>query len=131
MSRTPRGDIVGDKSVIYEIGPGVETFRRISTADTNAAVVKTSPGVVYGIVVNNINAAARYLKLYNIDEAPTVGTTVPLVVIPLAATSAVHLSIPSGIYFDEGIGIGMVTGIADNSTAAVAANEHIVTLLYV
>jgi hypothetical protein len=39
--------------------------------------VKASAGQVYSLFVSNINAAVRYLKLYNKASAPTVGTDVP------------------------------------------------------
>ena len=118
------------KAARLELGPGVSVFKRVATADTNAAVVKASAGVVYGIFVNNINAAARYLKLYNKATAPTVGTDVPVMVIPIAPGQVVYISIQAGVAFSTGIGIGLVSGLADNSTGAVTASEHVVSIVY-
>lgn len=38
---------------------------------------------MWSVVTSNINAAARYLKLYNKASAPTVGTDTPVLTIPL------------------------------------------------
>lgn len=112
-------------------GTSCSVSRIVSAATTNATVAKSSPGVVVGWVFGNINAAVRYLKLYNKATAPTVGTDTPLVVIPLPAGAAGHVGLPFPIAFSAGISYGLTTGIADNSAAAVAANEIGVSVLYV
>ncbi len=112
---------------------GCTPFKRISTADTNGANVKASAGQVYAILVSSINAAVRYLKLYDKATAPTVGTDVPVLTFPIpgAVTGVVvPITIPPGTVFASGIGIGLTTGVADADTGAVAAGEHVVNLWY-
>ena len=113
-----------------DAGQGGSVSRLIALGTTNATVVKASAGRVLQVSVNNTNAAARYLKLYNKATAPTVGTDTPLVTIPLAAGTAVHVHYPGGIKFTTGIGFALTTGIADSDTAAVTANEHVVNVIY-
>jgi hypothetical protein len=109
---------------------GISSSRTVSAATTNATNVKTSGGTVYGFLASNINAAVRYLKLYDKASAPTVGTDTPVatVVLPIGGTSS-H-SFPHGISFTNGISFALTTGIADSDTAAVSANEHVVHLFY-
>lgn len=102
-----------------------------SAATTNAASVKNAAGNVYGIVVSNVNAAARYLKLYNKASAPTVGTDVPVLTVPVPATSVVSVNLGAlGIRLGTGIAIALTTGAADTDATAVAAAEIKVAISY-
>jgi hypothetical protein len=102
-----------------------------SAASTNGTVVKGSAGTVYGITASNINAAVRYLKLYN-STTVTVGTTTPAIVIPIPAGGIVNLNLGAiGQRFATGICIGMTTGAADNDTGAVAAGEIKAMISYI
>jgi hypothetical protein len=109
---------------------GADTHRRISDASTNAANIKSSAGVVYGILAVNTNAAARFLKLYNITGSPTVGTTTPFLTIPLPGAGGVAFALPQGITFSTGIARAITTGAADTDTGAVAANEIVVHVFF-
>ena len=102
-----------------------------SAASTNATSTKASAGTVWSVVVSNINAAARYLKLYNKASAPTVGTDTPVIVIPIPAGGVVQLDGGSnGIRFGTGIAWALTTGAADSDTGDVAAGEHKVAIAY-
>lgn len=103
-----------------------------SAASTNATVVKATAGSLYAISASNINAATRYLKLYNKTTAPTVGTDIPIMIIPIPANSRISESIGAiGHRFTSGIGLALTTGIADNDTGAVASGEIKVTVSYI
>lgn len=101
-----------------------------SAATTNATSVKGAPGKVYTIMASNVNAAARFLKIYDKASAPTVGTDRPIITLPIPATGSVSHSLLDGIAFANGIAIALTTGAADTDTAAVAANEIKVVLSY-
>lgn len=107
--------------------------RLISAASTNATSLKGSAGAIGFIYAVNLNAAVRYLKLYNKASAPTVGTDTPIatLAIPASTTGAGFvLAIPGGIYFSTGIAYATTVGIADADTASVAANEIILFMGY-
>lgn len=102
-----------------------------SGASTNATSVKASAGTVWNIVCSNANAAARYVKFYNLAVAPTVGTSVPAFTIAIPASGTVVVSGgANGIRFGTGIALAITTGVADSDTAAVAANEIKVATSY-
>lgn len=107
--------------------------RLISAATTNATSVKASSAEVGFIYAVNLNAAVRYLKLYNKASAPTVGTDTPVatLAIPASTTGAgFMLPIPGGAAFTTGLAFATTTGVADADTAAVAANEILLWIGY-
>lgn len=126
--------MTGFTSLQAEVSGGVKNHRIISANTDNAALVKSTTGQVLGWYITNINAAIAYVKLYNKATAPTVGTDTPVLTIPVpgnTAGSGCTVFIPTGVdEFSNGIGIGIVTGVADNNNTAVAANEVVVNLFY-
>ena len=109
---------------------GLTPHRTISAASTNATVVKASAGQVYTIHVGNLNAAVRYLKLYNKATAPTVGTDTPVQTYAIPATGVFNIQFSGGLAFATGIGFAITSGIADADTGAVSADEHVVNIGY-
>jgi hypothetical protein len=102
-----------------------------SAANTNATSVKASAGTVWSIICSNANAAARYVKFYNLATAPTVGTSVPAFTIAVPANGTVTISGgANGIRFGTGIALAITAGAADSDTAAVAANDIKVATSY-
>lgn len=106
--------------------------RLISTADVNATLVKGSPADLHGLIASNINAAVRYLKLYDKATAPS-ETDTPKLTIALTAgtTGPVSGFIDSKpVEFRNGLGFRITTGVADNDIGAVAAGEIVINLIY-
>lgn len=129
-----RGDTVG-LFVQQRAAPsgGATAGRLISAGSTNATSLKGSAGQIYMISAINLNAAVRYLKIYNKATAPTVGTDTPVWTFPIPASATgagFVLSIPTGVEFSLGIALALTTGVADADTGAVAANEIIVNIAY-
>lgn len=126
--------LVGRVSLDPQTANGLSISRVISNASTNGTSVKASAGQVYTIIATNINAAVRYLKLYNKASAPTVGTDTPVLTIAIPGNAAgAGIVIDTGgigAEFATGIALALTTGAADSDTGAVAANEIICQLLY-
>lgn len=121
----------GRADVAAEVGT---PFTLISAASTNATSTKASPGTLYSIVAINLNAAVRYLKLYNKASAPTVGTDTPIMTFPIpASTTGAGLAIDwgPGVDFSIGIAFALTTGSASSDTGAVAASEIFINGVYV
>lgn len=109
---------------------GTKIFRSLSVTATKAEVSAT-PAQIYGWSIRNSGAAAVFLKIYNAPAASvTVGTTTPVMTIPISIASARDVAWPQGIEFTSGITIACVTGVADNDTTAAGANECVVNILY-
>lgn len=109
-------------------------FKKVSANNTNSTLVKGSAGAVGSIQLIGNSATVHYVKLYDKATAPTVGTDVPVktFVVPANSTSGAgsNVSIPNGLTFSNGIGIGITTGLADTDTGAATASAVVVNLEY-
>jgi hypothetical protein len=134
VNALPTGtNTVGNVGLIPRTSGGCSASKTISAATTNATSVKASAGQVFGIVASNVNAAARYLKLYDKASAPTVGTDVPVLtlILPGATTGGgIVLNFPVGVAFANGIAFAVTSGAADSDTGAISASESIINVLY-
>lgn len=105
-------------------------YKLVSAASTNATALKTTAGKVHYISCSNVNAAVRYLKLYNLAVAPTVGTSVPTHTFLLPVNGNFVLSCNPPIDFSVGISFALTTEATDAGTTGVSANEHVVNIGY-
>lgn len=109
-------------AIITTTNPTVSTIN--STASTNATSVKNTAGNVFNISVSNISTSIRYLKLYNKSSAPTVGTDVPILTIPIAATSFQNIGFGTfGFRFSAGIALAITGAAIDNDTTTIGVSE--------
>jgi len=99
-----------------------------AAATTNAAVAKASAGDLYLIRGHNAGAAMRFLKLYNKATAPTVGTDIPVMTIPLPAGASFDVDL-AGHFFSAGIAYAITQLAADNDTTALVAGDVVGLLL--
>ena len=68
----------------------------------------------------------------NLATAPTVGTSVPALTIPIAASSVTNVQFgTTGIRFTTGISLAITGEVADSDTTAVAANEVKSAITYI
>lgn len=121
--------------VKLQVGPdgtaqdGWSSARLNSAASTNATVVKASAGELGFIYAVNLNAAVRFLNLYNKSTTPAPATDNALLIaklpIPGSTTGAgFMLPVPEGVSsFTSGISYATVTGASDTDNTSVAANE--------
>lgn len=109
-------------------------YKLTSAANNNAQSIKASAGYVHSIRAGNINAAIRYLKLYNKASAPAPASDNALLVevIPLPA-NGLPVVITYGdhpLEFTTGIAMAIVTDASDTGNTSVAASEIFVTIGY-
>lgn len=119
---------------VHAAAGGSSLSSSISTAAVLSAVVKASPGRVFSIQCFNLNAAARYVRLYNQTGAPAAGDNANIIwrgIIPgNTAGAGFTVPFPKGVQFTTGIGIRATTDIADTGTGALAANELVFNVDY-
>jgi len=109
-------------------GGGLLAFAHLDLGVTGR-IAKPLPGRLYGLLVSNAGAAAAYVKLYNKATAPTQADT-PVMTIRVPAAGSVAYDSTIGVGFTAGISARAVTGVADSSTAAPAANDVVAALFY-
>jgi hypothetical protein len=94
-----------------------------SAATTNAAAIKASGANLYGISVMNASAATKYVRLFNLTVAPTVGTSVPIMVVAVPATSSKEILYVPAVRFGTGLSVAITGGAAATDSTAVAAGD--------
>lgn len=100
-----------------------------SAATTNGALVITGTSNVSSFYATNEGASAAYIKLYNKATAPTVGTDVPEMIIPIpaAVVGVPGVANPNigfhGFRFALGLGIAITANAVHTDTTAVAAGQ--------
>jgi hypothetical protein len=105
--------------------------KRISLATNNATNLKTIAGVIGGIIAINLTSAVKYLKIYDKATAPTVGTDVPVMTIPIpASTDGAGFVWNVPIELGNGVSYAITGAAADNDNTAVAAGDVIVNIAY-
>jgi hypothetical protein len=90
---------------------------------------------VFTVRLTNTNAAARYVKLYNVATAPTAGQATPQAVICIpggttALPSVVIDNNANGEAYPLGIGYTVTGEMADSDTTAVTSGDLIVDIRY-
>jgi hypothetical protein len=124
-----------DRKQITTVAPsndteGLDVFRTLD-ADETEEDVKTSAGKLYGWYIYNDGAAEVYVKLYNATAAnTTVGSTTPLMTIPIPAGSAANVEYTNGITFSTALCIAATTAVGDADTTAPSANQVIANIFY-
>lgn len=109
---------------------GLDMFRSIDLDETEEDV-KASAGLVYGYYLWNGATSTRFVKFYNAAAASvTVGTTTPVLTIPVPALSAANVAFTLGIKFSTAICVAATTGVADADTGAPAANDVVANIFY-
>jgi hypothetical protein len=111
-------------------------FHLIAANSDNSTNLKPRSGMVMGVQLAGLGSAPAYLKLYDKATAPTCGTDTPFktLIIPAASTAAngggSNVSVALGINFNKGLGICVVTGIADSDDTSVAASTFAINVDY-
>lgn len=106
--------------------PGGTPISIVTAATTNATSIKTSGASLYTITISNVTAATIYVKLYNKASAPTVGTDVPNITIPVVAGAIVSMDFGSlGQRYLLGLGLAVTALAPATDTGVVTAGAQI------
>ena len=122
------GTVTVTAGTVNPVVPATPYFLN-SAATTNGALILTGTSNVSSFYATNEGATAAYIKLYNKATAPTVGTDVPEMTIPVpAAVSGVPgvATIPIGFHgfrFALGLGIAITRNAVHTDTTAIGAGE--------
>mgnify|MGYP005614459527 CR=1 FL=1 len=128
VNATVSGTVTVTAGTVNPVVPATPYFLN-SAATTNGALILTGTSNVSSFYATNEGAKAAYIKLYNKATAPTVGTDVPEMTIPVpAAVIGVPgvATIPIGFHgfrFALGLGIAITRNAVHTDTTAIGAGE--------
>lgn len=110
---------------------GATIFRSLDIDETEEEVKGTAGRLLFYHYANR-TAEELFLKFYNATAANvTVGSTTPVLTIPLAKESQGHVAIPKGGWiFSTAISVACVKGVADANAEGPAANGCVINLGY-
>jgi hypothetical protein len=84
--------------------------------------VNDGSAALYAVYIDNTaNAAISYMKFYDLDTPVTVGTTVPVMILPIAASARTIYVFPSSITFSTGLSFAAVTAAGTGGTTGPAS----------
>jgi len=115
---------------------GGSAFHLIAANSNNSTLVAKGTHQVVSAQLGGVGSAPAYLKIYDKATAPTCGTDTPIatLIIPAASTAAngggSNVAYAGGLQVQLGLGICVVTGIADSDNTSVAASTFIVNINY-
>jgi hypothetical protein len=104
-------------------GSATNLYTVNSAASANAASIKATGANLYGLSVMNTSAATKYVRLFNLTTAPTVGTSVPIMVVAIPATSSKEIEYVPALRFGTGLAVAITGGAAATDATAVAAGD--------
>lgn len=109
---------------------GTSVAKVLSAASTNPTLVKSTSGRLYGYQLANTTAAWKFLRLYNLTVAPTVGTSVPFMVVPIPPNGMVDIHNTVPVAFATGISYAITGASPDLDATAVAAGDVVGHLVW-
>jgi hypothetical protein len=124
-------NLIGQVSLQTNTGTGWTNFNATSgdgsTALTNTAqAVKASAGKVGGWFIYNPNSTVAYVCIYNVAAASvTVGTTNPLMVLPVPPLTAANLEMVHGINFSTAISCAATSTANGNGAPTTALDVNL------
>lgn len=99
--------------------PAGTNYTLVTAATTNGALIITGTVALDEVTISNPTTTAAFVKFYNKATAPTVGTDVPILTIPVPANGFVPVSFGTiGKRVPLGLGIAVTAGQAATDTAA-------------
>ena len=114
---------------------GFTPYKYIAAGAANQDSILVSAGTrfLYGIAAFCTQSSIRYLKIYDKATAPTSADTPILTLLIPGNSTGSGFIVPGvlpGMAITNGIGFRLTTGLADNDTGAVTANDCVINLLY-
>lgn len=121
---------IGGVSPVAAATGGATTFHLVAANSNNSTSIKGSAATVYSYAATNNSATIAYAKFYNKATAPTCSSDTPVFVMMIPASSGFVYQAPVGDAYPLGLGLCVVTGIADNDNTSVAASAYLIQVGY-
>jgi hypothetical protein len=125
--------LAGGGAYYQAVDPPVTVYRWIVTGTSgDAQLISATPVVLRAVRIVNDDAVMIHAKFYNSSSAPTAGAGTPAY--SASAQSGMNNPDPrlsgGGMEFSSGLGMTVVTGIANNNSTSVTAAKAIIEVEY-
>jgi hypothetical protein len=88
------------------------------------------PRNLCGWTITNVAASVRYIRFFNLAVAPTMGTTLPALVVAVPATTNVSLREPRPPLFNLGLWVSVTTAEPNNDNTAPTASDVLLNIYF-
>lgn len=111
------------------IDPATASVLRVVGLGTTPQMVKAEAGRLLGWFLHNSASAVRVVKFYDSKDAPSVGSSTPLLTVPMPKNQAANVWF-AGIKFTNGLWVACTQLAADSDTTAPAATDLTANILW-
>jgi hypothetical protein len=93
---------------------------KVSTASTNATVVKAGSGKIYNFIATNAHNQTHYVRFYDLSTTPNPSTDVEDYILPLRASETISLALGTApFHFHNGIAYAITSGATGSGAVGV------------
>ena len=104
--------------------------RIVAAASTNSTLIDVGNVQLVGVVMANVSASDVYVKYYDKATAPD-ETDTPIFTIVVPANSNQAFDFPSRVTTQQGLGVRLTGGAADNDTTALSSGDIFAQTIYI
>lgn len=120
-----------DSNGVVNVNPAVSTLYQYQNLDLGSgALVKDTDGHVHSMTASNMTANNRFVKLFDVSSAPTLGTDAPVATFVIPSYTTQHFDWSTPLTMTTGIGIACTEGVALLDTDTAETNDCVVHLSY-
>jgi hypothetical protein len=105
-------------------------YHLVAASGLNAAVLKSTSGLLVGWKISNRTEYPVYVKVFNKATTPVPGTDFPEQTLGVQAGEDDGESINGGVIYSEGISIAITKGIEDSDNTPVVAGDCVIDIFY-
>jgi hypothetical protein len=99
--------------------------------NVNSRVLRAQASKLRAIVMTNLAATPRYVKIYDLATTPVAGSGTPVIVIALPVAATLAYPIPSeGLSFENGIAMTMTLGPANDNVTGTSTVDFVLTSIF-
>lgn len=106
-----------------------KVYRKISTGDTNADVIRSGASELKGWSMYGATAGPYYVKIYDKSTTPD-ETDTPILTIAVRNRANSIEELPGRLVFNNGIAIRITGGLADNDTTPLISGDMVANIFY-
>ena len=103
----------------------------VGAVNVNSRVLRAQASSLKSMVMTNLAATARYVKIYDLATTPVAGAGTPVIVIALPVAATIAFPLPSdGLAFASGIAMTMTLGPANNNVTGTSTVDFVLMSIF-